>query len=415
MVEIFAPLNGKVNSILEYSRNPLYRNSLYIMLGRLSDVGFGFLFWTVAARLYPVADVGIATALISSLLLIVAFSRFGFDTALIRFLPTQDHCRVFNTCLWITIGATIVVTLLYLLAIDAISPEIAFIRGYAVIFLVLAIVSSVIDTTGYALLCLRKGNVKLLLNLLTGLRLPLLLPFVFLGSLGIFFSLGLANLIAAVSALVLIRRFIPLALRIDREFVRTTYQFSSLNYLGNLFSNLPALVMPILIVNLLSPENAALYYIAFAIGSLVLIVPEAMSTSFFIEGSHGINLRKGTFMTLSVTYAVLIPAVLVIVLFGDLLLNLFGPEYTTALNLLRLIAISSLFVTIFNLFIPLQNIRLQVRGVVIVNFLRFVLYLGLSYFLLQSVGVIGAGIAWLITHMILSIGIVAYVKLKGWV
>jgi O-antigen/teichoic acid export membrane protein len=359
--------------------------------------------------------VGIATALISSLLLIVAFSRFGFDTALIRFLPTQDHSRVFNTCLWITIGATIIVTLFYLLAIDVIAPEIAFIREFALIFLILAIVSSVIDTTGYALLCLRKGNIKLLLNLLTGLRLPLLIPFVFLGSLGIFFSLGLANLVAAIIAVVLIRRFVPLALRIDRAFVRTTFQFSSMNYLANLLNSLPALVMPILIVNLLSPENAALYYIAFAIGSLVLIVPEAMSTSFFIEGSHGINLRKGTVMTLSVTYAALVPAVLFIVLFGDLLLNFFGSEYTTAFNLLRLIAISSFFVTIFNLFIPLQNIRMQVRGVVAVNFLRFAIYLGLSYILLQSIGVIGAGIAWLITHMILSVGIVAYVKVKGWI
>jgi len=415
MFEQFASPKSKLISILEYSRNPLYRNSLYIVLGRVSDVGFGFLFWTVAARLYSVADVGIATALISSLLLIVAFSRFGFDTALIRFLPTQDHSRVFNTCLWITIGATVIVTLVYLLAIDLIAPEIAFIRDFALIFLLLAIVSSVIDTTGYALLCLRKGNIKLLLNLLTGLRLPLLLPFVFLGSLGIFFSLGLANLVAAIIAVALIRRFVPLALRIDRAFVRTTFQFSSMNYLANLLNSLPALVMPILIVNLLSPENAALYYIAFAIGSLVLIVPEAMSTSFFIEGSHGINLRKGTVMTLSVTYAALIPAVLFIVLFGNLLLNFFGSEYTTAFDLLRLIAISSFFVTIFNLFIPLQNIRMQVRGVVIVNFLRFAIYLGLSYVLLQSIGVIGAGIAWLVTHMILSVGIVAYVKVKGWI
>lgn len=404
-----------ISTLRKHLRNPFYRNSLYITLGRFVDVGFGFLFWTFAARLYSVGEVGIATALISSLGLVMIFSRFGFDFTIIRFMPSHDHSRVFNTSLWITTVAAAVIGIIYLAAIDLISPEIAFIRDYAPLFLLFAVVNSVTLITGNALLSFRKADLKFVQNFIMGVRLPLLLPLALLGSLGIFYAFGFAYLVAAVFALVVIRGYVTISPRIDREFARKTFRFSSYNYLANLFLYIPTYIMPILIVNLLTPEDAALYYVAFAIGNLVLIIPDAMSTSFFVEGSHGINLRKGVFRNLAATYAILIPAVLFIVIFGEVLLGFFGEDYLAAFDLLKVIAISSLFVTVYNLFIPLQNIRLQVRGIAIISLIRFVLLLGLSYAFLIRFGVIGAGYAWAITYVILSVGIAAFVKAKEWI
>lgn len=395
-------------------RNPFYRNSLYIALGKFSDVGFGFLFWTLAARIYSVGEVGIATALISSLGLVMAFSRLGFDIAIIRFMPSQDHSRVLNTCLVITTVAAVVFGVIYLVAIELISPELIFIRDYSLFFLLFAIVNSVTLTTGNAFLSFRKADLKFIQNLIIGVRLPLLLPFVLLGSLGIFYSFGFAYLAAAIFALVMIRDYITLSPQIDREFTRGTFCFLSLNYLADLLLNIPIFILPILIVSFLSPEDAALYYIAFAIGSLALIIPDAMSTSFFVEGSHGINLRKGVFRALAAIYVVLVPAIFLIVFFGDALLGLFGQDYTVARDLLIVIAISSFFAAIYNLFIPLQNIRLQVGGIVVLNLMRCILLLGLSCAFLTWFGVIGVGYAWAITHAMLSIGIVVFVKLKRW-
>jgi O-antigen/teichoic acid export membrane protein len=62
-------------------------------------------------------------------------------------------------------------------------------------------------------------------------------------------------------------------------------------------------------------------------------------------------------------------------------------------------------VAIFNLFIPLQNIRLHVNNVVIFNFFRFALLLSLSYILIQYFGIMGVGFAWLLTYLILVMGI----------
>jgi O-antigen/teichoic acid export membrane protein len=213
----------------------------------------------------------------------------------------------------------------------------------------------------------------------------------------------------------MIRRYVTLFPRIDRDFTLKTFRFSSLNYLASLVQSIPTLVMPILIVNLISPENAALYYIAFTIGNLVLIIPDAITTSFFVEGSHGINLRWGATRTLLAIYAFLIPAVFFILFFGEQLLGIFGNDYLGALDLLMVVAVSSIFVTIYNVFLPIQNIRLHVGNIVVINLVRFMLLLGLSYIFLIRFGIIGAGYAWLITHAILGLGITVFVKSKRWI
>jgi len=399
----------------KYLRDPFYSNSIFLTLGRFADIGFGFLFWVFAAHLYTVADVGIATALISSTGLVVSFSRLGFDTAIIRFMPTYDHSRVFNTCLWLTTGTAVLIGVIYLAAIDFISPEIAFIKDHAPLFLLFVIVNAITLTTGNALLSLRKANLKFIQNLIMGVRVLLLLPLALLGSLGIFSSFGFAYLIAVIFAMIVIRNYVTPSLQIDRQYISETFRFSYLNYLANLLFSIPTFIMPILIVNLLGPEDAALYYVAFAIGNLALIIPDAMSTSFFVEGSHGINLRKGVVRNLAATYVFLVPVILLIVIFGDLLLGFFGNDYLVAFDLVKVIVVSSPFVAIYNLFTPLQNIRLKAGEVVIMSFIRFMLLVGLSYVFLSWFGVIGAGYAWAVTYAILSLGIAVFVKWKGWI
>lgn len=402
------PVPRSINDAKEQLRKPLYRNSLFIALGRITDVGFGFLFWTVAARLYSQSDLGVATALISSLGLVITLSRLGFDTALVRFFPSKEKGTVLSTTLWITLIATLIASILYLLFIPFITPELFLLRGYFLVFLLFALANSFENIVENALLAIRRSDIRWILHLFLGMRIALLLPFVFLGSFGIFSSLGVAYLAVFLLSVFFIRQNFVITGEISSEYLKEKFRFSSFNYLASLLASIPTLVFPIMILNLLGAEDAALYYIAFTIGNLVLIVPDAIATSFFVEGSHGVNLRKAAMHTLGATYAILIPAILVIVLFGNLFLGLFGPAYIVAFDLLRLIAISGLFVAIYNLFIPLQNIRLRVGAIVMVNLVRCVLLLGLGYVLMLHMGVIGIGFAWLATYAVLAGGIVVF-------
>ena len=64
----------------------LYRNSFFMAFSSIFNAGCGFFFWIIAARIYTVEQVGLATALISSLSLVLLFSRLGFDFSIIRFI-----------------------------------------------------------------------------------------------------------------------------------------------------------------------------------------------------------------------------------------------------------------------------------------------------------------------------------------
>jgi len=48
----------------------LYRTSFFMAFANIMSAGCGFFFWIIAARLYALEQVGLATALISSLALV---------------------------------------------------------------------------------------------------------------------------------------------------------------------------------------------------------------------------------------------------------------------------------------------------------------------------------------------------------
>jgi len=396
-------------------QDPLYRNSFFIGAGRVFDGGFGFLFWILAARLYTAGQIGIATALIATTELIVTFSRLGFDFALIRFLPLRNSKSVVSTCFWITIITSLAFGSLYLLIVPVISPSLGVIRDHVPALLLFVAVFTITWTTGNAFLSFRRAEYRVIQNLAMGLRIPLLLPLVFLGSMGIFYAAGLSNCVSALLALWFLRRFTKLEMRIDVPLARETLSFSIQNYLGFLLQSIPMLIMPTLLLNLLRPEDVALYFIAFSLGNLVLIIPDAVSTSFFVEGSHGADLKKGIRFSLAGIYVLLVPVVCAITLGGPWILGIFGSEYVAASNLLTLVVLSSFFVTLYNLFIPLQNIRLKVSNIIGINAIRLLLLVGITLFLVPAFGIMGVGWAWMATHAVLGISIGLWLRYHGWI
>lgn len=406
-----------IKNLLEQLKDPLYKNSLFLMLSRVFNVACGFIFWIVAAKIYSVEDVGLATALLSSLGLVILFSRFGFDFSLIRFIHVNDKSRVLNTCLAITTVSSLIVGIIYLSGIDFFASGLSFIQSpsYAAMFLLFVIMNSIVSITGNALTAMRKADQFFFQNVMLASRIPLLIPLAFLGSFGIFGSVGLAFLLSALFTILLLRKSVKFDFKFDNKFIKESFRFSSGNYISSVFQTVPTMIMPILILNLLGEAEAAKYYIAFAIGNLVLIVPDALSTSLFVEGSHGESLRKSVIKAGVAIYAFLIPAVILIYFFGDFLLGLVGKDYAEASELLRLLALSSFFVAVYSLFVPVQNVRMRVESIVKLNLLRFLLLVGLSYVFILRFGIVGIGYAWLITYAVLGVGIAGLVKRMGWV
>ncbi|MBN1324374.1 MAG: lipopolysaccharide biosynthesis protein [Methanotrichaceae archaeon] len=385
--------------------DPLMRNSFFIGLSRAANKAIGLLFWSVAARYYSIADVGLGTAMISSLELVMILSRFGSDVSIIRFMPLRDKDVVFNSGLWIPAALSLAISLAFLATMDTISPDLSFIRDYSIFFIAICLAHSATLTIGYALISERRGGAYLSQNLLLSTRIPFLPILAGMGCIGIFFSLGAAYIIALVVSAVQISRNLRFRARIDRMFLEDTLRFSSLNYLASVLNAAPALILPIMILNMLGPIEAARWYVAFSVANIILIVPDAISTSFFVEGSHGRDMGKGIFRVLSHTFGLLLIPVVIVYIWGEEILGLLGPEYAKSIDLLRILVLGSFFVTVYSLYIPIQNIRARPGIVVLMNFARFVFLLGLSYIFIFSYGIIGVGYAWILTYAALSLAV----------
>jgi O-antigen/teichoic acid export membrane protein len=243
-----------------------------------------------------------------------------------------------------------------------------------------------------------------------GIRIPIMLFFVSLGSIGLFLSYGIAYLITVIFAVLLIGKFVPIVFKIDKEFTRETSKFTFLGYLSTLFQTAPVLLMPLIILSVSSASDAALYYIAFAFGSLVLVIPDAIGMSFFVEGSQGAPVKKGIIKAFSVTLLILIPAVIILWIFGGIILRWLGKDYAGALDILRIFILSGFFVSVYQLFLYLEGIRLEVEVALVFNSIRAFVLILLSYVFLLMFGINGVAWAWMLTHAVLCIFILGYLR-----
>jgi O-antigen/teichoic acid export membrane protein len=407
-----------LRTIADHARDPLYKNSFFILLTPIVGAGFGFIFWTLAAKLYLAQDVGIATALISSLKLLALLSRFGLDLSTIRFFPEHDKSKVFSTSTIITMAFTVFFGIIFIIGIDLFSPKLHLLKSLtnSLVFLIFLFASSLVVLIGISFVGLRKAEFYFLQNLLVGSRILFIFPFVYLGAMGIFGAAGISLILSILVSLVYLHRSgIRPTFRVDTVFLNDALHFSAGNYLAALFISGPNWILPIVVLNILGAEQTAYYYIAFAIVSLLFMIPNAISTSLFVEGSHGEALKRITIKSVLAIFSLLIPAVLFLYFAGGWLLGIIGTDYSAnGFEVLRVMVLASFFVAVNSIYYSIKRIQKDVKGLVILSGIVFVLLIGLSYPLMLQFGIVGLGYAWLISYGLSSLVVAGTVKKDGW-
>jgi O-antigen/teichoic acid export membrane protein len=239
--------------IKDHLNNPLYINSFYIALSRLLNASGGFVFWLLAARLYSKEDVGLTSALFSYLELVMFFSVIGADFALIRYLPIYNKKKVFNTCLSISIFFSLITGIIFVLGSDVFPTGLSIIKTphYAAMFVLFGIANTFNHITGTTFIAIRQSIYYFLQNLIRAVRIPLLIPLFYLGSLGIFQSLGIACILSSLFSLFYLSKSLGLNFRIDKTFLKKTYKFSLYHYFANNLLETSMLIIPIMVLNLL--------------------------------------------------------------------------------------------------------------------------------------------------------------------
>jgi O-antigen/teichoic acid export membrane protein len=184
---------------------------------------------------------------------------------------------------------------------------------------------------------------------------------------------------------------------VRKQVVKDMVRFAFANYVSAFLWGAPAVVFPIMVLNLLGAESNAYFYIAWAIGSVLTIVPNDVSTSLFAEGSYDeTQLRSNIKRSLKMVFIILVPSVILVMLIADKLLLLFGGDYSqNATFLLRILALATLPLAINIIYMGIKRVQRDLKSILGLTTFVAVVALGLAFVLVPDVGIKGAGIAWL--------------------
>jgi O-antigen/teichoic acid export membrane protein len=313
----------------------------------------------------------------------------------------------------VTLGLALVLTAVFMLGINIFSPALSFLRDgwFLPVFFAYIAVTSIYSVQNLAFISIRRADLSLIQNLLLGARIPILLLIAGMGVFGVFSALGIAYLMAFVFGAFVLRRYgLSFTRSFDIASIRKTLKFSLGNYSAGIFMMAPVTIIPIMIVNTIGSEEGAYFYVAYSVAALLFMIPSAVSTALFVEGSHNLPLKENVLKSVKLILILLVPALIIIFLFGDKVLLLFSKEYSEqSFEMLQLFAVSSIFFAVTSIFISIKKIQKDIRMINYVNFALSVMIIGFGYVALLKYGLLGLGYAWLGANAFMSMVVAAIV------
>jgi O-antigen/teichoic acid export membrane protein len=400
-----------MNLVRHVMSDSLYRNSFYLFLSSGITAVTGFLFWTVAARLFSPADVGLVSTLIAAATFVGSASIFGLDHTLIHYLGKHPKkmSTIMSTALTVAIVGVFVTSAVYLLIVPRIAPELSFILSsflWLAGFLTLMLVTTWNNLLTSMFIGLRITYFVLLAGVLTGIARVALLPvFSEYGFAGLFSAHLLAfgvGIIAAFLGIFIVKRYVFVP-HITGEVVTLIKGYSLKTYAASLLASLPPLLTPLFVIGLLGPSEVAYYNMPFMIIGLLTIIPMATSQSLFAEGVNGSSdLKRHIIRAVKLIYLLLIPVVAIILLTGSWVLGLFGASYAEhGYGLLVLLSIAALFKAGSFPLIAVLRVLGDIKEIVIVTLVYTICIVGATYAAITATGSLWAiGVAVLASEVV---------------
>ncbi len=419
----------------------LVRNSLYLMLTTVETAGLGYVFWIVAARVFSTAQVGIASAVISLCSTVALLTYLGPAAMLVERLHTYRQPRAWKSFLVRMCAATAAVTAL--LAMVTL-PLIAHAKGYGSYFS--AATAAVLTVTGAAVWTLvqmccnafvaarRADGMFVVQGLVSVFKVLLLVPLcmVGLGAQGIVIAWVASSVVGtAAGAFWLLPRIGPGATAAERTGQphegrarharpsrRRADYVSHLvgQHLTSVGGQMTPLLLPILVVARLGAGSNAYFYITWMIGSVFFMVSPSISQALFAESvRYDSGLRPAVVKAFRVTSFLLIPAIVVMVLCGRMILAIFGQAYVSAgYELLMLLAISAVPDAVSNVAVAVCRATSRLGYSAAINLGTLFVAVAGAWVLMPRFGLLGVGISWLTAQVLAALACIpAYLHLDG--
>jgi len=319
-------------------------SALALVAAKVGTMGFGFLAWIVAARLYPANEVGLASGAVSAVTLCAQVALVGVGSAVITLLPSHIDrpARLLDTSVSVLTLTAAATALVFILFAGNVLHELRVVAAdpvYALLFVALAIAGTLGVLFDQISTARRRGDQALIRGVAAGV-VTLIAVILIARSLGggssrdIFAAWVLGGLVTWSIGLVMIGRAVSgyryrpvLARSLATELSRVGLP----NYLLTLTERAPGFVLPIVVTELLSPTDNAHWYAAWMMAWVVFVIPIQVGMTSFAEIARepalaGRIIRHGIRTSLAVGIA---GALVTAVLAGPLL-GLLGSGYSTA-------------------------------------------------------------------------------------
>lgn len=369
----------------------------------------GFVYWWYAARQNTPEVVGLASAAISAMTLLGAFSVMGLGTLLIGELPNQQgkEASLISAALLLvgTVGGCLGIG--YALVASHLSSDFQTLGASfsdIVLFALGVSLTSITLVLDQALIGLLRGEVQLWRNtIFSAVKLIALfgadLWLAQVTGMTIYETLIVGNgfSLAVLGLMVLVKR--------PRAVGSYLPQWTLLRQLGpaalkhhtlNILLQAPSLILPVLVTIMLSPTVNAWFYVAWNLSSIANTVSVSFaSTLYAVSSAKPSVLANKLRLTVSLAFVgcVLVNAVLIIA--PKFALEFFGHSYSEqAAWSLRVLALESFPFIIKNHYIALSRIRKQVGRTILVTIATGLLELGASVTGARLGGLNGLSLGW---------------------
>lgn len=400
----FAPSIGKFDVI----RHSVAASTGFLILNTLAGSGLGFLFWALATRKFSPEQVGLGAAFISTITLIASLGEVGLGTTLIRFLPTTENKQSFvNVSLTIVTGSTLVIGAAFMLTTRFWFTEFVALTQFpavGVIFIGTLLSFSLAQFLDRLYVAFQVNHLMLirticanLLRILTVLLIPQKA-----GASGFLVAVGIGAIVTlALSATILTRRIMPgyiPQLTFQWSILKSKVRYSLGNHFSQLLWNAPPLIYPLMIIQVLSPQSNASFYVCWMVANVVLIVPTALTTALFARAAHQeVPNMSLLWRSMHLTILGTIPVSIGLSTLAGLFLSLFGASYVSEGRTLLVLLFLSVIPFTYNTFIITGfRIRQDTQGVVWMSSVVTIISFVMSTLLSVRYALTGVGLGWLI-------------------
>jgi O-antigen/teichoic acid export membrane protein len=200
-----------------------------------------------------------------------------------------------------------------------------------------------------------------------------------------------------------------------RPLVRRMAALSAGDYPGSLAYLASITAMPILVARMVGLEQAAYFYTAWMLATSADLVLSAIAISATVEGAHDLRSFSTTVGKAVRLYAmVLVPLVAALVFGARLVLGIFGHGYqASATGLLQLVALSLPARAVVHLALASCRIDGRPRAIFLIHLASGVGVLGGAFVLLSPMGIVGVGVAYLVSQSALAVVLVPSLRRRS--